>query len=375
VDDAAFDQITRAIGDLTTRRRILGRLAAAGLALTLGPWGFESEAKPKKCTKPNTKCGKKGCCTPAQQCRGGVCLGTCTFTKTAKRWTLQRDCVSRTAITLPNGVTLDGRGHTIFVQGQHSTLPYGIGALGVRAGIRNLTLDGSGLTSTGGNDRGVGIQFQDASGSIKASAITGFAASSGDAIRVIVGGGAAPQRKLQIDSVSISDALVGINASAINKLTLGVSNSDVKDVKFGMQVQYNTVATLDRNTIAADTYGVVLTALPDSGAAPDVTASNNKVTGAQIGMSVADVGSSTGTPTLTATGNTIVGPGSIDNGATHGLQFNNGTAGSASGNTISNYFNSGGGVGCGIFVAAGADVNVGNNTFPNPPGNEQNVCD
>jgi hypothetical protein len=57
------------------------------------------------------------------------------------------------------------------------------------------------------------------------------------------------------------------------------------------------------------------------------------------------------------------------------LQFNDGTAGSADGNTISNFFNSGANVGCGIFVAAGADVSVGNNTFPNPPGNEQNVCD
>jgi len=99
------------------------------------------------------------------------------------------------------------------------------------------------------------------------------------------------------------------------------------------------------------------------------------VTGAQVGMSVQVNPGATATPRLVATGNTIVGPGPLDNGATHGLQFVDGTAGSADGNTISNYFNSGGGVGCGIFVAAGADVNVGNNTFPNPPGNEQNVCD
>jgi hypothetical protein len=142
-----------------------------------------------------------------------------------------------------------------------------------------------------------------------------------------------------------------------------------------MQVQYNTVATLDRNTIAAGTYGVVLVALQGSNVAPDVTATKNTITGAQIGMSAQVPASATGTTKLKATGNTIVGPGPLDNGATHGLQFNDGTAGSADGNTISNFFNSGANVGCGIFVAAGADVNVGNNTFPNPPGNEQNVCD
>jgi hypothetical protein len=137
------------------------------------------------------------------------------------------------------------------------------------------------------------------------------------------------------------------------------------------------VATLDNNTVAAGTYGVVLVALQGSNVAPDVTATKNTITGALIGMSAQVPASATGTTRLAATGNTIVGQGQIDNGngAIGGLQFNDGTAGSAAGNKISNFFNSGGGVGCGIFVAAGADVNVGNNTFPNPPGNEQNVCD
>src|SRR4029079_990223 len=186
MDGASFDRMTRAIGGLTTRRRTLGGLAGGGVALILGQWGFEAGAQAKKCQAPNTKCGKKGCCTPAQECRGGVCLGACKFTKTSQTWTLQRDCLTRNPIDVPDGVTLDGDGHTIFMQGTPGSLPYGVGVQNAKAHVINLTLDGSGVTSASCAERGAGILFQNAIGAVRTSTITGFSASCGDAIRVIV---------------------------------------------------------------------------------------------------------------------------------------------------------------------------------------------
>jgi hypothetical protein len=78
--------------------------------------------------------------------------------------------------------------------------------------------------------------------------------------------------------------------------------------------------------------------------------------------------------TLQATNNTIVGPGSIAQPA-FGIQFSFQGGGEVDGNTISNYFSTDF-VACGIAIDAEAgDVTIGANTFPNPPGNEQDVCD
>jgi hypothetical protein len=52
--------------------------------------------------------------------------------------------------------------------------------------------------------------------------------------------------------------------------------------------------------------------------------------------------------------------------------------GRISGNAISTFLDDGtSGVACGIHLLgnAGADITIEDNTFPNPPGNEQDVCD
>ncbi|MFN8591996.1 MAG: NosD domain-containing protein [Thermomicrobiales bacterium] len=348
MDEAAFDRVTRAIGGRTTRRRTLGGLAGGGVALVVRQFGFEAAAQAPK---------------------------PCKFTKRSDRWTLQRDCVTSSPIDIPNGVTLDGNGHTIFLQGTPSSLPYGIGVQDAKAYVLNLTLDGSGVSSASCAERGAGIFYRNASGWIRKSKVTGFSSSCGDAVRIFVLNGSSRQR-VRVDKVSISDSQVGINASAINRLRLRITGNTVKNVKFGVQAQGAIAGDItSKNTIAAQTYGVVILAVSEANTGPDVKADDNTVTGAQIGMSVQVNTGATATPKLEATRNTIVGPGPLSSGATHGLQFVNGTAGSADGNKISNYFDNGGGVGCGIFIAAGADVDLGNNAFPNPPGNEQNICD
>jgi hypothetical protein len=371
-----------------TLTRLLSRRGACGVILSgvLASLGFAAwdetaakkkkkhKKKKKKCKAPNTKCGKRGCCTASQECRNGVCQGPCIFAKSPTTWILQRDCVAKSPIDIPDEVSLlDGDGHRIFLEGVPETLPYGLGAANGTVTIRNLTLDGAGLTSTCA-DRGVGIQYGSASGAIEDSTITGFSASCGDAVRLLVGGGATPAQSVDIDGVTFDDSLVGINTSGINHLTLNVTNCDMQRVKFGVQVQYNVSATIDSNDIAAETYGVVLATTDQVAAAPAVTATDNTITGALIGMSVAAVPGDTLTPTLTALHNTIVGPGPVAN-TTAGLQYNRRAAGSANDNTISNFIDSRGSAGCGIFVAADAGaVMIGaDNTFPSPA-NEQNIC-
>jgi hypothetical protein len=68
--------MTRVVDQMASRRTTLGGMLSAGLA-ALGSRRFEADAKKKKCKKPNTKCGKKGCCTPSQTCSNGKCVAAC----------------------------------------------------------------------------------------------------------------------------------------------------------------------------------------------------------------------------------------------------------------------------------------------------------
>jgi hypothetical protein len=387
--DFFLDAMARKLGMLSGRRATVGATVGAVLAgLGIAAWD-EAAAKPRKkkrkkkrrkCKAPNTRCGRRGCCKPDQPCRNGVCLGPCAYDTVGDTKTLLRDCVTFSSIPIENGITtFDGGGHTIVMLGSIGSLPYGIGVDGVTATVQNLTLDGSGVTSDCAN-RGVGILYSNASGAIEDVTLIGFSASCGDAIRVITPSAASPQT-VTIDLVSIEDAQVGINASALNPLTLVVTDCDMQDVNFGIQVQYNVEATIDGNEIAASTYGVTILAQPNSSVAPDVTAIGNTITGAQIGISAAAGANdgSTGAPNLDAIDNIITGPGPTD-GTTHGLQFARLATGSAEANEISNFFDSRlTFVGCGIFVAADAGVvDIDGNMFPEPPANdanEQDICE
>jgi hypothetical protein len=377
MDDLTFDHLTRFVGRFTSRRGALRGLAGAAVASALAEPPFVTKAKKKKkkkkktCKAPNTKCGKTGCCQPNQRCQNGACQGPCIFTETPGRWTLQRDCIAQSPITIPSDTTLDGDGHTIFLLGSTQILTYGVGTAGGNVDIENLTVDGSGVTGTCA-ERGIGIRYTNASGSIRNSSVTGLTSttSCGFAISVVTPDGA--PRTITIDTVEITDSLAGISVSALGKVDLDVKECTIRGVNFGIQIDYNVEASIVDNVIEANTYGVVATSSASVNAAPDVTATGNRVNVARIGMSVAAAQASPGTaiPRLAATGNTIetIEGRSQD----QGLYFGKQAAGSASGNTISKFA-------CGIFVTNDAgDVDVGTNTFPNPEGtpdgNGQDEC-
>ncbi len=94
----------------------------------------------------------------------------CTFTTVGSTMSLDGDCTTDTTILIPDGMTLDGNGHTITAvdpAGDHFR-----GAVvandGATAHVENLTVTTSGLANVcdAGDDRLRGIMFEGASGSI-----------------------------------------------------------------------------------------------------------------------------------------------------------------------------------------------------------------
>ncbi len=154
---------------------------------------------------------------------------------------------------------------------------------------------------------------------------------------------------------------VGINVGATgpSRLIANIVNSEFTSAA----VLFNTSVggTVDDCTITAGFIGGLRGA--------NVTVKNTTMTDAVVGISVEGAGS-----TLTATGNTIVGPDDDMNLLITGIDFRPGSSGSVNGNAISNYVVDGPSEGCGIRVDPGAgDVAIGTNSFP-PPANERDVC-
>lgn len=68
----------------------------------------------------------------------------CRFSRSARRWTLQADCIATAPITLPRGVTLDGNGKTITLAGNAEQ--FESAAIHVReASVHDLAIDGQNL--------------------------------------------------------------------------------------------------------------------------------------------------------------------------------------------------------------------------------------
>jgi hypothetical protein len=349
MDDTRFDELIKSLEAGRSRRATLRALGLAAVA-ALGRFGFDATAKhkgggKKKCKKPNIPCGAKGCCTAGTQvCVNDTCLAACHFTKTATKWTLQADCGTTSTITIPDGVTLDGKGKTIHLVGRISHYAFA-GGNGLSAGllikdgtvtIRNLTLSEriQGCSAGGMFE----IMFFHASGRVETSTITQDRHASleeglcAEAIAVFGVGG---------ESVDVDDVIISSNFNTDGVLFRGlvtgsVTNSTIKNKGYAVTADSGATATVEGNTLNPVAHGVF-----DEGSGTIVTVKTN----------------------------TIVGPDDDDGGST-GVDFSNDAAGEISGNAISNYLTN-----CGIRIFAGAgDVTIGDNTFPDP-GNEQDICD
>ena len=96
-------------------------------------------------------------CTVVMIPCGGWAATTCTFTTVGSTMTLDADCTTDATITIPDGFTLNGNGHTITAldpSGGHF-----LGAVvknaGGTANVTNLTVTASGLQNVcdGGDNR------------------------------------------------------------------------------------------------------------------------------------------------------------------------------------------------------------------------------
>lgn len=353
--------------DITTREHLVRRasalprrrlLAASALAGAVAPLlAAELPAKKKKCKKPKVRCGKK-CCNP----------GECSFKKKGKRWNLRASCTITRGIDLPNGVTLDGKGKTITMAGPKTGYTAGgVNAGAGQASVINLTIDGGGLTeacstSAGQPNDPPAIVFGQTSGRIENVTVTNVNCAAAIAASVDA---AAPEQTIEVVNSKVfvvppPDRVgIGINVGGPGHLIARVSGSEFTSA--AILFNTNVDATVDGCSVAAS----FISGLNGS----RLTVTNSTITNTTVGL-IAE-GANT---TLTATGNTIVGPGPITTVIPNGIDFRPGSRGSVSNNAISNYFVDGPSVGCGIAVQPGAGpVDIGANTFP-PPGNEQDVC-
>src|SRR5947207_11183570 len=95
---------------------------------------------------------------------------TCSFTTTGITMALNGNCQTDQTISVPNGYTLDGAGHTITAV--DPSVDHFLGAVvtnaGTSANVMNLTVKTSGLTDTcdAGVDRLRGIMLDTASGTL-----------------------------------------------------------------------------------------------------------------------------------------------------------------------------------------------------------------
>ncbi len=108
----------------------------------------------------------------------GPTASGCSFAKAETTWTLDDDCTTDATIVIPDGITLDGAGHTI--TGVDPPGGHFVGAVvrngGASMSVVDLKVTVSGLKNAcdGGADRLRGVLFDGAGGSITRSVVAGI---------------------------------------------------------------------------------------------------------------------------------------------------------------------------------------------------------
>jgi hypothetical protein len=363
VDGKPCDVVIQVLA-VRNRRAILGGALGSGLTGLIGRTVAAKNGKrEKKCKRPSVRCGK-ACCV----------RGECLFKVKGKRWLLQADCAITRTIRISRGITVDGQGHTIAMAGaktgyEGAGLLAVAGSAGGRANVVNLTIDGAGLTgpcALNGSDPPdpAAIHFGQTSGRIEDVTIVNVTCTSAIAATA---SGSPVKHTIEVVNTRVTAtppadrAGVGINVGATGaaRLVANIVNSEFTSA--ALLFNTNVDGTVDNCAITTGFIGGLHGA--------NVTVKNTTITNAILGISAEGTGT-----TLTATGNTIVGPDDDMNLLITGIHFRPGSSGSVNGNAISNYVVDDSGEGCGIRVDPGTgEVTIGTNSFP-PPANERDVC-
>lgn len=308
MDLSATDRLSRSVRRAATRRTLLGRIAPTAAAL-LAVAGLPAA--------PVTAKKKKGC----------------KFDKTGTVWTLRKSCSLKKTLNIPNNVTLDGAGLTITGKGNRNNFREGlIQNSGPAMGVRNLTLDGSGITGCVLQKPLHGIFVEAAVTTIEDSTFTGHCGWA------IEPSSSSPDKAVTVRRCDV-DATASFKGGIVSRR-----------------------GTIDACTVTGGPRGISVSVDDLVG----TTVSSNTVTGATVGIEVSD-------GKAAISGNTIVGPGEVA-GRTVGIDLDN-ALGSVTGNSVSNYVSSTE-TGYGILQDAGScTVTISANTFPDPPGNDDDFND
>ncbi len=235
----------------------------------------------------------------------------CSGTLSGSAFTLTADCDTTVPLTVPDGVTLDGAGHTVTAHDITGTPGSFDGAVLSNAGtsmsIEDLTIMGTGFTQTqppGSCGRATlnGIWFNGAGGSVTNVTVTGITESSNCQVgRAIVATGTAGQT-LTITGTTVS----GYNKNGIQAsgMTMNVSDSTIgspaslKGItgQNGLVYIGGATGTTSGSTIYGSGYGSDLnanTAVLLFGAT-NVTLTSDTITGDGTDIGVAVASDSTG---------------------------------------------------------------------------------
>lgn len=312
-------------------------------------------------------------------------LPPCQVAKDGTSWTLRQSCALKRAIRLPNGVTLDGRGRTIVLTGPRQGFSAGILVEGGSGSVRDLILNGRGLTGLCAVKPGyqpfgtpvTGIEFANASGTIQDVAIDNLC---GPAI-VVHAQTEEPRPEVVLERIKISrvfrprdnsiEAGRGV-ATIAGTVDARVNGGVIRQPIYydaGIRVEAGATATIKGIAVLQPNLSIAV--IEDSKA----VIRDSRLLG------VADMGLFVNDSNVTAVGNQVVGTSEPSASAVRlaeGIVFNanmngGGTEGRADMNSVSGFR-------CGILVrkAARPYVTIGDdNRFP-PPGspdaNKTDVC-
>jgi hypothetical protein len=194
--------------------------------------------------------------------------GTCTFTTNdaTKTMTLDADCTTDTTIVVPDGYTLDGKGHEITAVGPSGVF---VGAVVENGGtvmhVKNLEIDG---TTTALNNCSAfnGVAFSYASGSIKNVTLTGIGrhdgCQSGRAI-LVDAIGSATRHSVKIEDNTVSsynkngiDVRGNVDAKIVGNTVTG-SGPRADIIQNGIVVRTGAFAQVWGNTVSGNSYTLI----------------------------------------------------------------------------------------------------------------------
>jgi parallel beta-helix repeat protein len=287
---------------------------------------------------------------------------TCIFTISSSTMKLNANCTTDQTILIPNGFTLDGKGHSITAvdpPGDHFK-----GAVvknaGANARVKNLTVTAAGLADVcdANSDRLRGILFEGASGSIKDTIVQDInqgtsGCQEGNAIEV---------RNAPFDGTHPNTKTVQVEHNVVSRyqktgiLANGDVNVDVDDNKVtglgpiayiaqnGIQLGFGALGDVQENRVSANVYtpqtfassGILLVT-----AGSGILVKHNTVATSDVGI------------WLNGTSNARVKNSKVSGSAFDGIALDD-SFGLVSGNKVDQNQSSNNGVGIGLYGATGS---------------------